>query len=81
MKIITAYVTNDGIIHTEKEKAESHILDYVCQVLEKQVSTPLLDSGRFTKSDIFKIITSTFPDYKTACDLISEMHSMTKIRG
>jgi len=54
---VTQYETIDGKKHDTVNLAKEHSEDLICEKVEKMLS-PLVDSGKLTKKQIFQIVTT-----------------------
>lgn len=71
---VTMYRTPDGNTFEDKKKAEEHMTDKVCEILEQQ--TNLIVGSRFTRTDQYKFISGLVPDYLSAVALRNELNKI-----
>ena len=68
---VEVYKTNDGKYHDTIEKAQKHVIDQVCEFFDKRLQ--ILPKERFTRSDIYKIVTTLVGDFDNINDIYNKL--------
>ena len=69
---IEAYITSDGKLFTDEDKANEHQLNIVGELLDELL--PNDDRGNVTRSDRFNLLTKMMNDEPKLKSLINELH-------
>ncbi len=72
---VTMYKTGDGQIHSSMDKAEEHVVDRACELLD--ASTKELLGGKFTRADQTRIILHVFDNYANTMDFAKHLGKIT----
>lgn len=61
---VTLYRTVDGKLHDTEKKAEAHVLDMACDILER-ATAPLVHNGKMSRAEQLRVIETLAPDVDT----------------